>query len=185
MGINRIEKALSQLKDITDKELVRELKELNPTISNEKYNNAFSCDAAVRILEYLPDSEIDKAGRIPKSELYYLRKRMVFLFLGYINLVYMRSTHLERELDRPLRVDSPLIYFRDIFRSGSIKKGEDTIIQHIRNSLCHGDIILDFTNLEVQFTDREWNISLPLLQYQNLCEQVGRYFMCAYEAMRR
>ena len=52
--------------------------------------------------------------------------------------------------------DSPLRPFRDIFRAGCSKQGDDTLAQHIRNSLAHGTFEIAQHKLEISFEDRNW-----------------------------
>jgi hypothetical protein len=96
----------------------------------------------------------------------------------FSTLCYMRSEHLERGLD-DVPESSPLRAFRDIYRAGSIKRGEDTLVQHVRNSLAHGSFQLG-KSPEITFIDREWQETLALDQILELCEHVHRLYHEAF-----
>ena len=106
------------------------------------------------------------------------RLRASLVFMIYTALCYMRSEHLERGLD-DVHLDSPLRPFRDIYRSGCKKQGEDTLVQHIRNSLAHGTFELG-TAFEVRFHDREWQEAISVPQLLELCEHVHRLYHEAF-----
>jgi hypothetical protein len=91
----------------------------------------------------------------------------------------MRSEHLERGLDH-VPEDSPLRPFRDIYRAGCMRRGEDTLVQHLRNSLAHGTFRLGLEVPEVVFTDREWSETLPACHLMELCDHVHRLYHEAF-----
>jgi len=98
--------------------------------------------------------------------------------MTFTALCYMRSEHLERGLDN-VPETSPLRPFRDIYRAGCTRRGEDTLVQHIRNSLTHGTFRLSRTP-DVMFTDRDWQETLKLAQLMELCEHVHRLYHEAF-----
>jgi hypothetical protein len=106
------------------------------------------------------------------------RLRASVVFMVYTALCYMRSEHLERGLDQ-VPPESALRPFRDIYRSGCKKQGEDTLVQHIRNSLAHGSFELG-SAFEVCFTDREWSETISVPQLRELCEHVHRLYHEAF-----
>ncbi len=60
-----------------------------------------------------------------------------------------------------------------------MKVGEDTLVQHIRNSLAHGTFRLGRTP-EIVFTDRGWQETLAVSQLMELCEHVHRLYHEAF-----
>jgi hypothetical protein len=91
----------------------------------------------------------------------------------------MRSEHLERGLDH-VPAGSPLRPFRDIFRAGCSKKGDDTFAQHIRNSLAHGTFEVAQHRLEVTFQDRAWTAAVSFDELWELCRHVHRLYHEAF-----
>jgi hypothetical protein len=79
---------------------------------------------------------------------------------------------------------SPLRPFRDIFLSGCLPRGEDTIVQHMRNSLAHGTFNLSKDCATVQFQDRSWAGSFTIDDILSLCEQVYRFYCAAFRVNR-
>lgn len=174
---------LNRLRVISNDDLREALFALNLNISFNKFQTAFQCIAASHDLSR---PEIDFLGPpdVPKQTIYGHRLRASAVFMIFSALCYMRSEHLERGLDN-VSEDSPLKPFKDVYRAGSIKLGEDTLVQHIRNSITHGTFELGQTP-EVTFIDREWNETLPLEQLLELCEHVHRlYHEAFYEVVPR
>ena len=91
----------------------------------------------------------------------------------------MRSEHLERGLDH-VPEGSPLRPFRDIFRAGCSKQGDDTFAQHIRNSLAHGTFEVAQHKLEIIFEDRSWKASVSFDDLWELCRHVHRLYHEAF-----
>ncbi|MBM3327828.1 MAG: hypothetical protein FJY65_12820 [Calditrichaeota bacterium] len=122
---------------------------------------------------------------IPDEELNSIRFRGAMVIRAYIAFVYMRSKQLERCLDS-IKENSPIRPFRDFFRQGSKKNSSDTIGQHIRNSLSHGDFKLSDDLKSVQFNDRtrQYKIDSKLF-YEGLCHQLERFYFRFYEVRNK
>lgn len=168
---------LETLRAISNDELRAALQNERLEISNEKFSTAFQCVAASHDLGR---SDIDFGGPpdVPPEVIRGGRLRASVVFMTYSALCYMRSEHLERGLDN-VSETSPLRAFRDIYRAGCMKRGEDTLVQHIRNSLAHGTFRLGRTP-EVVFIDRDWQETLPVAQLMELCEHVHRLYHEAF-----
>jgi hypothetical protein len=172
-----IELLLNQLRAVSNDALLEALREYHLVISTVKFTTAFQCIAASHELS-LSMSKSSKPPDMPELEHRGGRLRASVVFMVYTTLCYMRSEHLERGLDN-VALDSALRPFRDIYRSGSKKEGEDTLVQHIRNSLAHGSFELE-KSFEVSFVDREWRETLSVPQLNELCEHVHRLYHEAF-----
>lgn len=172
-----IEHLLLRLRVISDDDLRSALKAHGLTITEERFTTAFHCVGASHDLGR---SDIDFQGppHIPAVQLRGMRLRASVVFMVFTTLCYMRSEHLERGLDGVLET-SILRPFRDIYRAGNVKLGEDTLVQHIRNSMAHGTFYLGRA-LEVLFVDRSWQESLAISQLMELCEHVHRLYHAAF-----
>jgi hypothetical protein len=149
-------------------------------ITSERFATAFACVAASHDLSR-PDLAVAGPPGIPLEHIRADRLRASVVFMTFTTLCYMRSEHLERGLDH-VSVGSPLRPFRDIYRAGCMKRGEDTLAQHLRNSLAHGTFRLGDTVPEVIFTDRGWSETLAVSQLMELCDHVHRLYHEAFPA---
>lgn len=172
-----IEHLLLRLRAISSDDLRAGLKEQHLSISDEKFLTAFQCVGASHDLAR---ADIDFRGPpdMPVLEVRGMRIRASVVFMVFTTLCYMRSEHLERGLDNVSEI-SVLRAFRDIYRAGCMKLGEDTLVQHIRNSMAHGSFRLGIVP-EVSFTDRAWQESLTIPQLMELCEHVHRLYHAAF-----
>ncbi len=128
----------------------------------------------------LDESTFSGGLPIPSETLVGIRNTSVLLLRLYASLVYMRSAALERGLDS-VPADSRLSLFKQLYRSGCVKKGEDTLPQRIRNALCHGGVeFLD--NGDLRFTDRGSEVEIPGHQVNDLCHHIYRLYCLAFEA---
>lgn len=168
---------LERLRGISNDDLRAALRSERLQITNEKFATAFQCVAASHDLGR-PDIDFRGPPDVPPQAIQGMRLRASVVFMTYSALCYMRSEHLERGLDNVPQT-SPLRAFRDIYRAGCMKRGEDTLVQHIRNSLAHGTFCLSRTP-EVVFTDRGWQETLPVSQLMELCEHVHRLYHEAF-----
>lgn len=170
---------LVQLSAVSDDELRQALWQERLTISADKYTTAFSCIAVAYNLRTF-DFEVRTAPPdIPAESLRQNRQRASIIFLVFTALQYMRSEHLERGLDH-VPEKSHLRPFRDIFRAGCAKQGEDTFAQHIRNSLAHGTFEVAQHKLEVIFQDRNWTATVGFDDLWELCRHVHRLYHEAF-----
>lgn len=182
MNILDISSILEQLASVPDELLRNELRELSFDVPDWKFHTAFSAYGATKLLASLDENAFSGGLPIPSGELAGIRHTSVLLLRLYASLVYMRSDTLERGLDSVL-VDSKLSLFNKLYRSGSKKKNESTLPQHIRNALCHGGIeFLDNGNL--RFTDRSFKVEMPGHQVSDLCHHVFRLYCLAFEAQQ-
>ena len=172
-----IEHLLGRLRVISDEDLRSALKAQRLSITDDRFITAFQCVGASHDLSR---SDIDFRGPpdIPVVEARGMRLRASVVFMAFTTLCYMRSEHLERGLDN-VPETSILRAFRDIYRAGCMRLGEDTLVQHIRNSLAHGTFRLEQAP-EVMFTDRTWQESLTIPQLMELCEHVHRLYHAAF-----
>jgi hypothetical protein len=170
---------LERLRTVSNDELRAALRSENLGISDEKFQTAFQCIGASYDLGR-SDIDFRQPPDIPTEVTQGLRLRASVVFMVFSALSYMRSEHLERDLDK-VHENSPLRSFRDIYRAGCMKLGEDTLIQHIRNSLSHGTFVLGRTP-EIIFTDRAWQETLAVPQLMELCEHVHRLYHEAFSA---
>jgi hypothetical protein len=125
---------LEQLRVVSNDELRAALRTERLQISDEKFATAFQCVGASHDLGR-SDIEFNGPPDMPMEVIRGQRLRASVVFMTFSTLCYMRSEHLERGLDG-VSANSPLRAFRDIYRAGCMKLGEDTLVQHIRNS--HG-----------------------------------------------
>ena len=170
---------LTRLRSVSDEQLRRALSRERLTITADKYETAFSCIAVAYNLRHLDFAVRTARPDIPDDALRQQRQRASIIFLAFTALVYMRSRHLERGLDN-VADGSPLRPFRDIFRAGCIEKGQDTLAQHIRNSLTHGTFEVAQHKLEVVFRDRTWKAAVTFDDLWELCHQVHRLYHEAF-----
>jgi len=168
---------LERLRAVSNDELRAALRSEGLDISNEKFQTAFQCVAASHDLGRV-DIDFHGPPDMPKEVIRGHRLRASVVFMTFSALCFMRSEHLERGLDA-VSEDSTLRAFRDIYRSGCTKLGEDTLVQHIRNSMAHGTFRLGRTP-EIVFTDRTWEETLPIPQLMELCEHVHRFYHEAF-----
>ena len=168
---------LGRLRVVSNDELRAALRSENLGISNEKFQTAFQCVGASHDLSR-PDIDFGGPPDLPEEVIRGQRLRASIVFMMFSTLCYMRSKHLEQGLDG-VAESSPLRAFRDIYRAGCIKVGEDTLVQHIRNSLAHGTFLLGRTP-EIIFTDRSWQETLAVSQLKELCEHVHRLYHEAF-----
>jgi len=168
---------LQRLRAISNEELRAALRSEHLGISDEKFATAFQCVGASHDLSR---SDIDFGGPpdMPEEVIQGHRLRASVVFMTFSTLCYMRSEHLERGLDG-VSETSRLRAFRDIYRAGCMKLGDDTLVQHIRNSLAHGTFRLARTP-EIVFTDRNWQETLAISQLMELCEHVHRLYHEAF-----
>jgi hypothetical protein len=116
---------LARLRSVSDDELRRALQQESLSITADKYTTAFSCIAVAYNLRSLDFAVRTAPPDIPSETLRQNRQRASIVFLVFTALQYMRSEHLERGLDHVAEA-SPLRPFRDIFRAGCSKQGDDT-----------------------------------------------------------
>ncbi|MEZ5470905.1 MAG: hypothetical protein R3E90_03935 [Marinicella sp.] len=169
---------LDNLRAVSNDELRESLRKQKLTISNRKFATAFQCVASSHDLNR---NDIDFKGpkTVPPKVIKGGRFRASVIFMMFSTLCYMRSEHLERGLD-DVNEGDPLRPFRDIYRAGSTRKSEDTLVQHIRNSLAHGSFELGVLP-QITFTDREWKETVSVDQILELCEHVHRLYHEAFE----
>ena len=178
-----IEPLLGRLRAISNDELRTALRNQDLAIDNEKFATAFQCVGASHDLSR-PDIDFRGPPDMPDQVIRGARLRASVVFMVFSTLCYMRSEHLERGLDS-VPEGSPLRAFRDIYRTGCMKQGEDTLVQHIRNALAHGSFRLG-RSMDVLFIDRDWKESLTVPQLLELCEHVHRLYHEAFsEAVPR
>ena len=168
---------LQRLRAISNNELRAALCSEHLQISDEKFQTAFQCIGASHDLGR-PNVDFQGPPDVNPEVIRGMRLRASVVFMTFTALCYMRSEHLERDLDNVL-VTSPLRPFRDIYRAGCAKRGEDTLVQHIRNSLAHGTFRLSRTP-EVVFIDRDWQETLEITQLMELCDHVHRLYHEAF-----
>lgn len=168
---------LERLRAVSNDDLHASLLTQNLSIDNAKFTTAFQCVAASHDLSN-PDIDFRAPPDISTQVIRSGRLRASAVFMVFSTLCYMRSEHLERGLD-DVAENSPLRAFRDIYRAGSVKRGEDTLVQHIRNALTHGSFQLG-KSPEIIFIDREWQETLALAQILELCEHVHRLYHEAF-----
>ncbi|MEF8747840.1 MAG: hypothetical protein V5B31_08410 [Candidatus Accumulibacter propinquus] len=172
-----IEPLLDQLRAVSNDALLAALRDHELVIATDKFATAFQCVAACHELSMMEARSGGPPG-IPDLALRGGRLRAGVVFMVFTTLCHMRSEHLERGLDAVL-LDSALRPFRDIYRAGCMKLGEDTLVQHIRNSMAHGSFQLRKA-YEVQFVDRSWRETLPVPHLLELCEHVHRLYHEAF-----
>jgi hypothetical protein len=171
-----IEQLLGRLRTISNDELRAALMGQRLAIDNEKFATAFQCVAASHDLS--TNMFFNGPPDVPDHVIRGGRLRASVVFMVFSTLCYMRSEHLERGLDS-VPEHSPLRAFRDIYRTGCIRQGDDTLVQHIRNSLAHGSFRLG-RSMDVLFIDRAWQESLSIPQLLELCEHVHRLYHEAF-----
>jgi hypothetical protein len=174
-----IKPLLAELRAVSDDELRRALQLERLSITADKYTTAFSCIAVAYDLRTLDFSITTAPPDIPRETLRRNRQRASIVFLAFSALQYMRSEHLERGLDH-VPEGSPLRPSRDIFRAGCSKQGDDTLAQHIRNSLAHGTFEVAQHKLEVVFQDRNWKAAVSFDDLWELCRHVHRLYHEAF-----
>jgi hypothetical protein len=172
-----IEPLLDRLRAISNEALLIALHDHHLAISDEKFSTAFQCIGACYDLGR-PDIDFRGPPDMSSDVIRGHRLRASVVFMIFTALCYMRSEHLERGLD-DVPENSPLRAFRDLYRSGCVRKGDDTLVQHIRNSMAHGTFQVCATP-EVAFTDRTWTESLTVAHLMELCEHVHRLYHEAF-----
>jgi len=172
-----IQPLLEGLRQVSNDDLRSALLAHQLNIGREKFQTAFECVASSHDLGSQATT-FDGPPDIPAQVVSGGRLRASTVFMVFSTLCYMRSEHLERGLDA-VPETSPLRAFRDVYRTGCTKRGDDTLVQHIRNSLAHGSFQLGRTP-EITFTDRGWQETLEVDQLMELCEHVHRLFHEAF-----
>jgi hypothetical protein len=173
-----IKPLLDRLRIVSNDELRVALLGQKLTIDNDKFTTAFQCVGACHDLGR-PDILFGQPPGMREEVARGGRFRASVVFMVFTALCYMRSEHLERGLD-DVSEDSPLRAFRDIYRAGSTKQGDDTLVQHVRNALAHGSFRLGRQVPEIHFTDRAWNESFAVPHLLELCEHVHRLYHEAF-----
>ena len=168
---------LEQLRVVSNDNLRAGLRTQRLSISADKFTTAFQCVAASHDLSR-PDIDFRGPPDVSDQAIRGGRLRASAVFMVFSALCYMRSEHLERGLDN-VPEGSSLRPFRDIYRAGCIKRGEDTLVQHIRNAVAHGTFQLG-QSPEITFIDRGWKETLALDQLMELCEHVHRLYHEAF-----
>lgn len=168
---------LERLRAVSNDDLRTSLQTQHLSIDNAKFQTAFQCVAASHDLG-CPDIDFRGPPDVPPLVIRGGRLRASAVFMVFSTLCYMRSECLERGLD-DVPENSPLRPFRDIYRAGCIKRGEDTLVQHIRNAVAHGSFQLGQAP-EITFCDRGWQETLTLDQILELCEHVHRLYHEAF-----
>lgn len=168
---------LERLRAVSNDDLRASLRTQYLSIDDVKFQTAFQCVAASHDLSR-PDIDFQGPTDVAPQVIRGGRLRASAVFMVFSTLCYMRSEHLERGLD-DVPESSPLRAFRDIYRAGCIKRGEDTLVQHIRNALAHGSFQLG-QSPEITFIDRGWQETLALDQIMELCEHVHRLYHEAF-----
>jgi hypothetical protein len=180
MPIINLSSIITELQSVTDNDLRQELNAYGLSISDDKFHNAFSAYGLSNFLSGTPLATLRANTNIPDAEMNGIRWNGVFILRGYISMVYMRSIHLERGLDN-IPDSSPIYPFKRFFRSGSIRDGEDTIAQHIRNAFAHGTFELSSNMQHITFNDKNWTASVQTSEFiDGLCEQVFRFYVAAF-----
>lgn len=181
MSTQNIKQLLNDLQSVSDSTLEKGLRTISINIDENRFHNAFSTYGLSKLLAILDRKTLHGklTYKIPDDELERIRWTGVFLIKTYVSLVYMRSEVLERGLDT-LPPESPLLPFRDAFRSGCLSRGEDTIVQHIRNALAHGNFNISKDVSTVTFNDRNWTASFTIDDVLSLCDQVFRFYVLAF-----
>jgi len=180
MADKNLTSLLRRLQNVSDEHLKCGLKENQLEISEGKYSNAFSCyGVAGSIIKAAPGA-LGIPEEMPRKNSAAIQVVASTVFEAYTALVYMRSEHLERGLDK-VADDSPLAPFRDAFRLGCQKRGDDSLVQHLRNALCHGTFDFDDNDPKIHFEDRGWELTVPYQDLIDLCLQVFRLYSRAFE----
>lgn len=172
---------LRQLSDLSDQEIRKELTSYNMAIDDAKYHVAFSSYGLANKIDQLPTNILqpNDSMLIPEPAIRGIRHSAITLFCAYTAFVYMRSNHLEKGLDQ-VSDNSILVTYKNIFRSGKIGEGQDTLAQYIRNSLCHGDFKIGIK--EVIFLGYKGELSISITDFMKLCDQIYRLYQLAFEA---
>jgi hypothetical protein len=182
MAILDLTQVLRKLKTISDEHLVKEINGLGLHITDSKFNIAFSAYGLTKFLSGASREVLRcNVQDVPDEVMESIRWNGVFLFRSYTTFLFMRSEQLEFGLDS-VTDDSPLRPFRDFFRNGSIRRGDDTIAQHIRNSLAHGTFELSSDLEVVTFEDWNWKAKIKTKDFfDGLCEEVYRFYCAAFK----
>jgi hypothetical protein len=165
--IMNLKPLLAQLRAVSDDELRRGLQQERLSITAEKYTTAFSCIAVAYNLRSFDFAVRTAPPDIPAESLRQNRQRASIVFLVFTTLQYMRSEHLERGLDH-VSEGSPLRPFRDIFRAGCVKQGENTTLSldagigdscHNIVTLRSGDSPGRLVAAPRRITERQWHLA--------------------------
>ena len=173
---------LTQLDSVSDQQIHESLAEYSLSIKNEKYETAFSCMGMAYWIGALGTATPYKPAHVPTPpSIARIHRQASLVFKLFVSLLFMRSEHLERGLDN-VSDSSPLDVFRRVFRSGSMKRRDDTITQHLRNALAHGTFQFSPDCSTVRFEDRqsEWKVEITVEQLDRLCEHVHRFYDRAF-----
>ena len=172
---------VKELSDIDEDTLKNELRNLNLSITDQKYHNAFS---AYGLSNFISGVSLDvlksNMVNIPDDSIEGIRWNGVVLIRGYIAMVYMRSDYLESGLDN-VNENSPIIPFKKYFGRGRPRENTDTISQHIRNSFSHGTFKLSDNLQLITFNDKNWVGKVRTSEFiDGFCEQVFRLYAAAF-----
>lgn len=173
---------VKQLQAVSDEELRAELHKHRISMPDERLDFAFASYGITRWLAGIPVAVLrEGAPPIPDRELDAVRWKAVFVFRVYTALVYMQNEYLKQLLDN-VPEDSPLLPFQHLFGSGSQEQGEDSLAQHLRNSLCRGTFNVSPDLQTAFFYDGGWEakVAMPDLM-DGLCEEAFRFYTVAYQ----
>jgi hypothetical protein len=180
---------IHNLSNITDESLKGEIRNLGLAISDDKFSNAFACYGLTKRLSSLETRHLRGGVLIPDKELELIRWKGVFVLRAYITFVYMRSEHLEHGLDNVSEYSS-IKYFKEFFRKAKKKnkvgKEDRPLGQRFRNSLSHGTFYISNDLRIVSFEDIDgWMADVLCKDFiDELCEQILRFYYCAFEVCR-
>jgi hypothetical protein len=184
MTDSEIRKQVNNFESVSDEDLRRGLAHINFRLDEEKFIIAGSCYGATVVLGSLTVDTFRRHFGLPAeaTDIYAERIRIQgsIVLRAYVCFVFMRSDELEQGLDN-VPEESPLWPFRNFFRKGNPKKGDDSIAQHIRNSLAHGSFRFARQEAALIFEDRGWKAKMDVNLIDRICAEVKRFYWCAYE----
>lgn len=173
-------KEIEELEKVEDLDIQEEIKKLNISIDSDKFNFAFSGISIPESFANIDNNSIKKtlSIEIPDEGIEQVKSFGLFIIKPYIAFLYMRSETIEQRIDE-IDNNSPLKPFADFFS----RRREKTPGQHIRNALAHGTLKVNRESGKLDITDRNWSSSITLVELDQLCNQIKRFYINAYMAL--
>lgn len=179
-----------ELAAVDDSQIVTAVRASHFSLPETKFKISASCLGALHVLNQLLLPDFHRRSLLrSRNQAYAAKTISEVVLLGYVCFVYMWSEQLERGLD-DLPVDSEAHVFRKIFRLGSKRTCDDSVAQHIRNSMAHGSFTLSSQDDEIDpavfpgetlvLRDRDWVGAFDIGEFTLVCLQVRRFYRCAY-----
>jgi len=176
---------VKKLAAVSQQDLCKALENINFKINEERFNIGMVCYGTTVVVDSLPPQTFRNLFKMPDdaSDAQSKTAQLVgaVVLRAYTCFVYMWNDVLERGLDA-IPQNSPAWPYREFFRRGCQDNGDDSIAQHIRNSLAHSTFEIRYDRASIRLVDRNWSEETSLFAlHQQLCPLIKDFYLCAYQ----